>query len=126
MPGLGVSVAASRHYGPALRQWDEAAAGEAEAAAEESGGKQPGLGARLVRLLNLRREEVGELPPGEAGKEGGQEEERPAAGPCPRPGRCRDHQGGAGVVIPTLLLLLNWSTYLPQISTFISLKSGQI
>ena len=95
MPGLGVSVAASRHYGPALRQWDEAAAGEAEAAAEESGGKQPGLGARLVRLLNLRREEVGELPPGEAGKEGGQEEERPAAGPCPRPGRCRDHQGGA-------------------------------
>ena len=57
MPGLGVSVATSRHYGPALRQWDEAAAGEAaEAAAEESGGNNSGgLGARLVRLLNLRR-----------------------------------------------------------------------
>ena len=80
----------------------------------------PGVGAAA------EREEVGELPPGEAGKEGGQEEERPAAGPRPRPGRCRDHQGGAGVIIPTLLLLLNWSTYLPQISTFISLKSGEI
>ena len=61
MPGLGVSVATSRHYGPALRQWDEAAAGEAaEAAAEESGGKQPGLGARLAccrtwALLRRRR-----------------------------------------------------------------------
>ena len=67
MPGLGVSVAASRHYGPALRQWDEAAAGEAaEAAAEESGGKQPGLGARLVRLLNLRRRNTVKLPPSTA------------------------------------------------------------
>ena len=67
MPGLGVSVATSRHYGPALRQWDEAAAGEAaEAAAEESGGKQPGLGARLVRLLNLRRRNTVKLPPSAA------------------------------------------------------------
>ena len=59
MPGLGVSVATSRHYGPALRQWDEAAA-------EESGGKQPGLGARLVRLLNLRRRNTVKLPPSAA------------------------------------------------------------
>ena len=67
MPGLGVSVATSHHYGPALRQWDEAAAGEAaEAAAEESGGKQPGLGARLVRLLNLRRRNTVKLPPSAA------------------------------------------------------------
>ena len=66
VPGLGVSVAASRHYGPALRQWDEAAAGEAEAAAEASGGKQPGLGARLVRLLNLRRRNTVKLPPSAA------------------------------------------------------------
>ena len=68
MPGLGVSVATSRHYGPALRQWDEAAAGEAaEAAAEESGGNNSGgLGARLVRLLNLRRRNTVKLPPSAA------------------------------------------------------------